>query len=236
LTDTLYFYHADHLGTPIAMTNSTGTLVWRAEHTPFGGIYALTVGTITNNLRFPGQYYDGETGLAQNYFRDYKHNTGRYWEPDPLVLSRGPNLYPYVFNNPLFLFDVTGKQAEGVGSMKDCIKGLRLARQSYRQFEHAFGAVGAIGGAGMGGVAGFFLGGMLTSETGGWGALPGAFGGAVAGGLMGYFGWYEGYYGFDWRAAEIGARKSLDDCMHNAGVCNKNLADEVWDNYWVKGN
>ncbi len=58
LADALYFYHADHLGTPIAMTNSSGKLVWRAEHTPFGGIYALTVGTTTTNLRFPGQYYD----------------------------------------------------------------------------------------------------------------------------------------------------------------------------------
>ena len=85
LTDTLYFYHADHLGTPIAMSNGAGTLVWRAEHTPFGGIYTLTVGTTANNLRFPGQYFDGETGLAQNYFRDYNNRTGRYWEPDPLM-------------------------------------------------------------------------------------------------------------------------------------------------------
>ncbi len=87
LTDALYFYHDDHLGTPIAMTNGAGAFVWRAEHTPFGGIYALTVGTIANNLRFPGQYFDGETGLAQNYYRDYKHNTGRYWEADPLIAA-----------------------------------------------------------------------------------------------------------------------------------------------------
>ena len=96
LTDTLYFYHADHLGTPIAMTDTSGALVWRAEHTPFGGIYALSVGTITNNLRFPGQYYDGETGLAQNYHRDYSSKLGRYAEPDPEDL-----LYLYVENQPV---------------------------------------------------------------------------------------------------------------------------------------
>ena len=84
LTDTLYFYHPDHLGTPIAMSNTSGALVWRAEHTPFGGIYALTVGTITNNLRFPGQYWDGETGLAQNLRRDYSSALGRYYQPDPV--------------------------------------------------------------------------------------------------------------------------------------------------------
>lgn len=84
LTDAFCFYHANHLGTPIAMTNGAGTLAWRAEHTPFGGIYALTVGTITNNPRFPGQYYDGETGLAQNYLRNYSASTGRYFQPDLL--------------------------------------------------------------------------------------------------------------------------------------------------------
>jgi RHS repeat-associated protein len=108
LTDTLYFYHADHLGTPIAMTNTSGALVWRAEHSPFGGIYALTVGTTANNLRFPGQYYDGETGLAQNYFRGYKHNTGRYWEPDPLGLGEDINPYSYVSNDPVVGTDSLG--------------------------------------------------------------------------------------------------------------------------------
>jgi RHS repeat-associated protein len=116
LTDTLYFYHADHLGTPIAMTNGAGTLVWRAEHTPFGGIYALTVGTTANNLRFPGQYYDGETGLAQNYFRDYNNRTGRYWEPDPMLGIVNPRLkpsfpgFPYLFadGNPVSYTDFYG--------------------------------------------------------------------------------------------------------------------------------
>jgi len=124
LTDTLYFYHADHLGTPIAMTNTSGALAWRAEHTPFGGIYALTVGTITNNLRFPGQYYDGETGLAQNWARDYSNNLGRYYEADPwdywahlgCTTGRGPgtspsprpSYYEYTRGNPITHMDVHG--------------------------------------------------------------------------------------------------------------------------------
>jgi RHS repeat-associated protein len=111
LTDALYFYHADHLGTSIAMTDTTATLVWRAEHTPFGGIYALTVGTITNNLRFPGQYYDGETGLAQNYFRDYMHNLGRYWEPDPMS-QLNDSKYDYSQNDPITRTDRRGLKVE----------------------------------------------------------------------------------------------------------------------------
>jgi RHS repeat-associated protein len=111
LTDTLYFYHADHLGTPIAMTDTSGALAWRAEHTPFGGIYALTAGTSTNNLRFPGQYYDSETGLAQNWNREFSSATGRYVEPDPFVFAhrylREP-LFLYGLNNPLTNRDPLG--------------------------------------------------------------------------------------------------------------------------------
>jgi len=116
LTDTLHFYHADHLGTPIAMTNGTGALVWRAEHTPFGGIFALTVGTTANNLRFPGQYYDGETGLSQNWHRDYSHFLGRYYQGEPLPksVSRCKTLllwenYPYASLNPLSSYDFNGR-------------------------------------------------------------------------------------------------------------------------------
>jgi YD repeat-containing protein len=54
LNDTLYFYHADHLGTPIAMTNTSGSLVWRAEHRPFGGIHNLPRGCRHQQPSLPG--------------------------------------------------------------------------------------------------------------------------------------------------------------------------------------
>jgi RHS repeat-associated protein len=135
LTDTLYFYHADHLGTPIAMTNGAGTLVWRAEHTPFGGIYALTVGTITNNLRFPGQYYDGETGLAQNWWREYSSRLGRFNSADPLVnifiatsrlypvlLARLPsNLFCYSKDDPVVFSDFNGLSSRSSPGYPACV-------------------------------------------------------------------------------------------------------------------
>ncbi|MFB3851803.1 MAG: RHS repeat-associated core domain-containing protein, partial [Acidobacteriota bacterium] len=64
------------------------------EHTPFGSIYALTVGTIANNLRFPGQYFDSETGLSQNWFRDCETKIGRYWE-SYTVSTEHSNSYLY---------------------------------------------------------------------------------------------------------------------------------------------
>jgi RHS repeat-associated protein len=81
------------------MTDSSGTVVWAADYKPFGEA-TITVSTITNNLRFPGQYYDAETGLNYNYYRDFNPMIGRYVEADPMGLQGGINLYAYVRNNP----------------------------------------------------------------------------------------------------------------------------------------
>ncbi len=68
------------------MTDASGTVVWAADYKPFGEA-TITVSTITNNLRFPGQYYDAETGLHYNYFRDHNPIIGKYIEPDRINLT-----------------------------------------------------------------------------------------------------------------------------------------------------
>lgn len=103
----MYFYHNDHLGTPQVMTDENANIVWRAEYKPFGGA-DITVETITNNIRFAGQYYDQETGLHYNYFRDYDPSLGRYLQSDPMGLYDGVNTYAYVGNNPLMYIDPYG--------------------------------------------------------------------------------------------------------------------------------
>ncbi len=107
-----FYYHADHLGTPIAMTDDAGGFRWRVEHRPFGDVeslYDYTPIGIESNLRFPGQYFDSESGLHQNYFRDYDPEIGRYREPDPIGLAGdGPNLFVYVLDNPMNTGDRSG--------------------------------------------------------------------------------------------------------------------------------
>jgi RHS repeat-associated protein len=99
--------HTDHLGTPHMMTDSTGAVVWSAYYKAFGAT-SVTVSTITNNLRFPGQYFDLETGLNYNYFRDYNAMIGRYIESDHAGLKGGINLYVYVENNAVNVSDLLG--------------------------------------------------------------------------------------------------------------------------------
>ncbi len=103
-----YFYHNDHLGTPHKMTSVSGAVVWSAKYQAFGRAKVDPESTITNNLRFPGQYYDEETGLHYNWWRYYEPGTGRYLRADPIGIDGGINLYSYTANNPLHLIDPRG--------------------------------------------------------------------------------------------------------------------------------
>lgn len=110
-------------------------MVWRWEGKAFGE--SPPTGSITVNLRFPGQYYDAETGFHYNWNRYYDPRIGRYITSDPIgivpgiglppwlpkelkkkysassiqerLISYGPNQpYAYVDNNPLRWIDLTG--------------------------------------------------------------------------------------------------------------------------------
>ncbi len=125
----LYFIHPDHLGTPRAITKSTdNTKVWEWKNDdPFGNNApdenpngANGTAAFKYNLRFPGQYFDEETGTHYNYFRDYDPTTGRYVQSDPIGLAGGISTYGYVGGQPLVFADPFGL----------CPAGTRLATQA----------------------------------------------------------------------------------------------------------
>jgi len=108
----LYHVHADHLHRPLRMTAATGAAVlWQAEWLPWG---EPAPGSLTSapslGLRFPGQWFQLETGLHYNWHRHYDPTLGRYTQPDPLGFVDGPSVYGYAGENPQALVDPDGRQ------------------------------------------------------------------------------------------------------------------------------
>jgi len=104
--DTAYYIN-DHLGTPLKMIDNNNQVVWDGAYLPFG-LAEDAIGEAQNLFRFPGQYFDGETGLHYNWLRYYDPETGRYLTPDPIGLSGGINPFVYSLNNPINHIDPLG--------------------------------------------------------------------------------------------------------------------------------
>jgi len=113
----IFYIHTDHLNTPRRITRrSTSDVVWSWDGDPFGTATPnenpAGLGIFSFNLRFPGQYYDNETGLNGNGFRNFDPTTGRYIQSDPSGLNGGINSYAYAFGNPLSRSDRLGLAPE----------------------------------------------------------------------------------------------------------------------------
>jgi len=110
----VYYVHADHLGSPRAVTRpSDNAIMWRWDNVdPFGANAPnenpAGQGAFKNALRFPGQYYDAETGTHYNYFRDYDPSIGRYTESDPIGIEGGLNPFGYAAQKPIIYSDSLG--------------------------------------------------------------------------------------------------------------------------------
>jgi RHS repeat-associated protein len=108
--------HADHPNTPRLVADAAGTTVWRWDQDEPFGLNAPDenpsgLGAFDLPLRLPGQYFDAETGLHYNYFRDYDPSIGRYGESDPIGLRARLNTYAYVAGSPLNMSDPSGLKA-----------------------------------------------------------------------------------------------------------------------------
>lgn len=105
----LYYVLTDHLERPIMMTDESRNIVWQASYLPYGEVRTIS-GTATLNQRFPGQWFQMETGLAYNWHRHYDPSIGRYVQPDPLGMPDGPSRWAYAKNSPLMNVDRMGLQ------------------------------------------------------------------------------------------------------------------------------
>ncbi|WP_406512672.1 DUF6531 domain-containing protein [Streptomyces sp. NBC_00161] len=96
--DRFFAIVTDLVGTPTQLLAEDGTTAWRTRATLWGTTTWNSDATAYTPLRFPGQYYDPESGLHHNYFRTYDPESARYLSPDPLGLSPAPNPTTYVTN------------------------------------------------------------------------------------------------------------------------------------------
>lgn len=92
----IHYYHCDHLGTPIALTDSKQNVVWAARLDPWGNLEEeYNPGNMDQPIRLPGQHHDRETGLYYNRHRYYDPMIGSYINQDPIGLAGGINSYHY---------------------------------------------------------------------------------------------------------------------------------------------
>jgi RHS repeat-associated protein len=112
------FYHNDALGSPQAMTDINGNVVWRADYEPFGNLATITE-TLPNTHEFIGKERDQETSLSYFGARFYDGGIGRFLSVDPALrlkisfatLTRPQLLNNYVYggNNPYRFVDRDGR-------------------------------------------------------------------------------------------------------------------------------
>src|SRR5262249_28078917 len=111
----LRFFHLDHLGSVIAVTDPSGAVVHRAAYLPFGEVRpGSEEGSFTPREGFNHHESDA-SGFLDYGARLYDPATGRFISPDT-VLTDGPNRYTYVGNNPLGRVDPSGHAEKKVVS------------------------------------------------------------------------------------------------------------------------
>ena len=108
----LYYVHVDHLDRPATMTDATKAVVWKASYEPFGAVRSI-IGSAALDLRFPGQWFQLEAGLAYNWNRHYDPTLGRYIQPDPMGFVDGPSVYAYAGLSPMMWTDPSGLSTAG---------------------------------------------------------------------------------------------------------------------------
>lgn len=116
----LFYVHTDHLNTPRKVSRALDNqLVWRWDLDPFADQQPdddpAGLGPFTYNLRYPGQYFDAESGYHYNHYRYYDPLSGSYAQSDPIGLKGGINTYAYVRDNPVSYNDPTGLDASTWG-------------------------------------------------------------------------------------------------------------------------
>jgi len=100
-----YYYHFDGLGSVVALTNSSGSVVNLYEYSVYGEVSASDPNH-PNRFLFTGREFDADTGLYYYRARYYNPYIGRFLQTDPA--GQGINAYSYCRNSPMNWSDPSG--------------------------------------------------------------------------------------------------------------------------------
>ncbi|OGR36900.1 MAG: hypothetical protein A2091_11405 [Desulfuromonadales bacterium GWD2_61_12] len=110
-----YFYHADGLGSIVAITDAAKNIVQQYAYDSFGMVTPSNP-DFENSYTYTGREWDKEVGLYYYRARYYDPMEGRFISKDPIGLNGGINVYAYVQNNPVNWTDPSGLAAVPVPS------------------------------------------------------------------------------------------------------------------------
>lgn len=108
------YLHADHQGSIVAHSDTTGGVTQKNAYDPYGIPAAANDG----RFGFTGQAWLKEIGLNYYRARIYSPRLGRFLQSDPVFYKDDMNIYGYTGNDPVNKKDPSGMVAETLGM--DC--------------------------------------------------------------------------------------------------------------------
>ncbi len=109
-----YFPQTDGNKNISSYTDSEGNIVAKYEYSPFGQTVNAE-GEMADEFRFrfSSEYYDQDLDLYAYIFRYYSPTLGRWLSREPLGEAESINLYLFIENDPINLWDYLGERSRG---------------------------------------------------------------------------------------------------------------------------
>jgi RHS repeat-associated protein len=108
----VFYYHFNHNGSTLALTNRLGQVVAAYAYDPFGAVVNRSGNDQGNPFTYVGAFgvMDEGDGLFYMRYRYYDALSGRFLQRDPIGIADNLNLYSYVANNPVVWIDPLGRE------------------------------------------------------------------------------------------------------------------------------